>query len=213
MQYTPERRRDLEAYLASHDLSVGVGNKESACTVAAINIAMTGEVKDTPIDCMSLVLHLAVIPLQDVMPADLRNSQRYKDLIPHMPGTGRDREQERAGVILEWMWETALPQLQPLADDKGFGAEWRKMLDERTPAAADAAADAADAAADAAYADRAAAMAARAAVYADDPTYVADAAVYAARSADRASADSGAFWTAVDPIGVLERMTFLGEPV
>ena len=103
-----------------------------------------------------------------------------------------------------------LPQVQPYADDSGFGDEWRKMCDERTVAASTKAAKAAKAAiaARASYAaDRASYAAARAS-YAVYASY--DAAI-AANAAARASYDASIigrndFWQEVDPIGVLERM-------
>lgn len=176
-EYTQEHRAKLEAYLATHTLPAGLGGAESACTLAAINIAMSGELTGNIRPCMSAVLGQTATVLQDAMPDDLRNSTRYKTLIPNMPGTGRDHENERLAVLMDWMWTVVLPQVQPFADKKGFGAEWRKMCKEKTYAAAGAAADAADAGA--------------------------RAAAYAARAV------GGDFWTVVDPIGVLERMTYL----
>ena len=224
MQYTPEAQHKLKEYLDTHDLPAGLGTEESACSIAAINLAMTGELTDDIPKCMSEVLGRSTIHLQDAMPEEMRNSKRYKEWLPKAAGTGRDREHERADVLLEWMWSVVLPELQPLADNNGFGTEWQKMCRERTPyacadayaaarAAAAYAADAADAAAaaraaDAAaatYAARAAARAAAAAAYAAR----AAAAAYAARAA-AAATDSPTFWQDVDTIGVLERMTFLG---
>jgi hypothetical protein len=256
--YTTDHRINLETYLASHVLSCGLGKEESACTLAAINLAMSGRLTDAIPVCMSAVLGKAAIDLQDAMPNEMRNSQRYKSIIPDMPGTGRALEQERLSIMLDWMWSVVLPQIQPIADNGGFGVEWRLMCHDRTAdaaaRAADAAADAARAAAAAAYAAvdaavaaaahaadaaraaaraaawaatwaahagadaaRAAARAADARAYAaayaavdaaahyaasyDARAYAADARAYAAARAD--------FWTAIDPIGVLERMTYL----
>ena len=229
MQYTQEHRIKLEHYLGNHELPRGLGTEESACSIAAINLALTGELTDDIPKCMSEVLGRSTIHLQDAMPEEMRNSKRYKEWLPKAAGTGRDREHERADVLLEWMWSVVLPELQPLADNNGFGTEWQKMCRERTPYAcadayaaaraaaayaadaadAAAAARAADAAADAAaaaYAARAAARAAAADAYA---ARAAAAAAYAARAA-AAATDSPTFWQDVDTIGVLERMTFLG---
>ena len=226
---TTEARAKLEQYLSTHDLPKGLGNEESACSIAAINIAITGELTDNIPDCMSYVVGLATIVLQDAMPDDMRNSARYKNWLPNAAGTGREREQQRLAVLMDWMWGTVLPELQGLADARGFGDEWRKMCELPTKEAADAARDAANAAADAAdavaYAAYAAARAANAAadavyaaadaVYAAaDAVYAADAAYAAARAANAAySADAAkaGFWQRVDPIGVLERMTYLEE--
>ncbi len=212
--YTTDHRLNLEAYLATHTLPKGLGDRGSACTLAAINLAMSGELTDDIPACMSEVLGKAAIALQDAMPTEMRNSARYKSLIPEMPGTGRAQEQERFAILMEWVWSVVLPQVQSIADEHGFGAEWKSMCCEKTAtaarAAAYAAARASDAAADAAVdvADAAvdvADAAARAAAYAAD---AADAAAAAAAAAYAAAARAG-FGETTDPIGVLERMTYL----
>jgi len=195
--YTPEIRQKLEHYLATHDLPQGVGTEESACSIAAVNLALSGRLTDKIPDCMSDVIGQATIVLQDAMPAEMRNSARYKSWLPTAVGTGREQEQERLAVLMGWMWDTVLPQLQQLADKQGFGEEWQKMCDEKTARAAARAADAAAAYAHAAAARAAADAAARAAARAAD-------------AAARAAACAG-FWTAVDPISVLERMTNLED--
>jgi hypothetical protein len=221
-QYTIENRSKLEAYLATHSLPSGLGNEESACTVAAINLAITGKLTDKIPSCMSLVLGRTTIRMQDWMPDQMRNSKRYKRLIPDMPGTGRERETERLAVLMDWMWTVVLPQLQPLADNHGFGPAWRNMCEVKTPAAAANAAEAA-AAANAAWvagiaAARAAARAARAAANAAANAadrlhrlHAAANAAEAAAAAVAARAVDAEFWEVVDPICVLERMTYLGE--
>ncbi|MEO0343008.1 MAG: hypothetical protein AAF198_06180 [Pseudomonadota bacterium] len=234
MRFTNEHSSKLKSYLSAITIPSGLGTKEAACSIAAINLAISGELSDKVPDCMSLALGKATIVLQDSMPSEMRNSPRYKELLPQMAGTGRDYEGERANVLLDWMWGVVLPSLQNLADQNGLGAEWEKMCKERSQAAADdarAAARAAGAAyadaAGAAYADArdaagAAYAAARAAAYAayaaaDAAEAAADAytaadaadAAYAARAAAYA-ADKG-FWEKIDPIGVLERATFLSQ--
>ena len=200
--FTEEHRTKLEQYLSTHELPSGFGSKESACSIAAINLAIKGELTDTIPACMSEVLGQATIKLQDAMPDVLRNSNRYKALLPNMAGTGRDKEQERLGVLLDWMWVTVLPQLQDTADTYGFGVEWSRMCRERSHDAAARAYTAADAAV-AAAARAAAAYAADAARAA---AAAADAATYAAAVKNR-----DAFWQVVDPIGLLERMTYLED--
>jgi hypothetical protein len=128
--------------------------KESACSIAAINLALSGKLTDNIPDCMSDVLGKATIRLQDAMPEEMRNSERYKALLPEMAGTGREHEQERLAILMDWMWSVVLPQLQPIAESKGFGDAWQNMCNLKTYAAA------ADAAAAARAADYAAADAA-----------------------------------------------------
>jgi hypothetical protein len=225
--FTPEHKAKLEQYLATHTLPNGLGTEESACSIAAINLALSGELTDEIPDCMSDVLGRVAIALQDAMPGEMRNSERYKALLPEMAGTGRKHEQERLAILLDWMWSVVLPKLQPFAESKGFGDAWKNMCQLETAASALAAAAAArtadvtraadyaaasnyaaDAAADYASA-YAAAAAAAAADYADDAAYSYAAADYAADAAAYAAADAGGdFWETVDPIGVLERMTY-----
>lgn len=205
--YTTDHRIKLETYLASCVLSRGLGRKESACTLAAINLAMSGELTDKIPACMSKVLGSAAVELQDAMPDKMRNSLRYKSLIPDMPGTGRAQEQERLSVLLDWLWSVVLPQLQSIAEKGGFGDEWRLMCQDRTAYAARGAAyaawhhgDHADAA------DVAVVAAVTAAARAADAATIATTVVNSA-AAVAAYADS--FWSAIDPIDVLERMTYL----
>ena len=196
--FTPEHKAKLEQYLATHTLPSGLGTKESACSLAAINLALSGELTDEIPDCMSDVLGTAAMVLQDAMPSEMRNSLRYKTLLPDMAGTGRKHEQERLDILKDWMWSVVLPQLQPIANQHGFGSEWQTMCNLKTTASARTAAAAASARAD--YAD-AAYAAVRAADYA--------AADYAAATYAALCAAGGDFLETVDPIGVLERMTYL----
>ena len=196
--FTQEHKAKLEQYLATHTLPSGLGTEESACSIAAINLALSGELTDEIPDCMSDRLGSAAIVLQDSMPEEMRNSLRYKTLLPDMAGTGRKHEQERLAILINWMWSVVLPQLQPLADKHGFGSEWQTMCNLKTAASARTAAVAAANRAD--YAD-AAYAAVRAADYAAAASY---AATYAALCAA-----GGDFLETVDPIGVLERMTYL----
>jgi hypothetical protein len=70
-------------------LPSGLGTEESACSIAAINLALTGELTDDIPDCMSEVIGRWIIPTQDAMPAELRNSPRWKSLLPLAAGTGQ----------------------------------------------------------------------------------------------------------------------------
>ena len=201
---TAEQQAAVAATLAvMPNIPAGVGSEENACSIAAINLALTGELTDVIPDCMSLVIGKWIIKIQDTAPAELRNSERWRRLLPLAAGTGRGREAERSSVALEWMWSVVLPQVQPIADRLGFGEKWHDMCSLRT---ADAASNAADAAAS---------NAADAAAYADAD---ADAASYAyasyaaaAAASASASAASADFWNSVDPCGCLERMINLPE--
>ena len=181
--WTQEADARLRDYLASHELVAGIGTEESTCSVAATNLALTEKVTDTIPMCMSNVIGQWMIVVQDAMPSEMRNSSGWKCLLPMAAGTGRDREEERLALIMDWMWGPVLPDLQSLADQGGFGAEWRTMCVEKSPKAARDAAG--DAAGDAARAAR-----------------------DAARSAARAARDAArsAAWERYDPVGLLARL-------
>lgn len=151
------------------NISSGLGNIKSACSIAAINLALTGELTDNTPDCMSLVIGGWLIKIQDVMPDEMRNSKEWRELLPHAAGTGRDNESRRLDVIMDWMWNTVLPQVQPYAESNGFGSEWTAMCVSKTAAAAKTAthayADTAAKTATHAYDDTAAAYAAYAAAH------------------------------------------------
>jgi len=134
--YTPEARDKLAAHLDTHEIPAGLGTEESACSIAAINLALTGEMSDGPIDCMSEVIRRATIILQDAIPDEMRNSARNKTWLVNAHGTGRANEEGRLGILMDWMWGTVLRQVQPLADEKGFGDQWRAMCENRTAKAA-----------------------------------------------------------------------------
>ena len=72
----------LRDYLASHELVAGIGAEESACSVAAINLALTEQVTDTIPMCMSKVVGQWMIVVQDAMPSEMRNSLDWKRLLP-----------------------------------------------------------------------------------------------------------------------------------
>ena len=191
---------------ATPDIPAGKGTREAACSMASINLALTGELTDEIPECMSEVIGDWIILIQDSMPSEMRNSPRWRSLLPLAAGTGRRHEKERCDMILAWMWETVLPTVQPVADKHGFGDEWRKMCAKKTPSAANAANYAANYAANAATAAKAA-TAANAASYAADyaANYAANAASYAADAANEN------YWQTVDPCGLLEKLINVSE--
>jgi hypothetical protein len=216
MTIDDEQRAAIAEKLADMTLPAGLGDEHNACSIAAINLALSGKLTDEIPACMSEAIGKWVIVTQDSMPAALRNSHRWKTLLPLAAGTGREHERERLALILDWMWETALPVVQPLADDLGFGPKWQRMTDERSVDAAGAAwAEAAGTAGRAAEdmwdAARYAADAASAAAAAWAAADAADAAAnvvraMAAADAIRAAAVAKAAWESFDPCDLLERL-------
>ena len=133
---TQEQTAAIAAKLEGMTLPSGLGDEHAACSIAAINLALTGRLTDEIPPCMSAVIGQWIIGVQDAMPHDMRNSARWKSLLPLAAGTGRDHEQERLALLLDWMWGTVLPSAQPIADQNGFGGEWLTMITKRTARAA-----------------------------------------------------------------------------
>ena len=158
---TDTDRQKISDYLAGRHIPAGIGTEESACSIAAINLALNGKLSDDIPACMSSVIGRWIIVVQDAMPDEMRNSAGWRTLLPLAAGTGRDPGDEaaRLEIVMEWMWGTVLPYIQPIADARGFGAVWRAMCEQRSAEAAEAAAEAARAAARAAAQTEAAAWA------------------------------------------------------
>ena len=114
----------------------------AACSVAAINIAISGELTEDVPDCMSLIIGNWIIPIQDGITSEMRNSERWKKALVRVAGTGRNHERERLDMLFDWLWETVLPSIQPLADKHGFGEQWQCMCTTHLIKASCAASDA-----------------------------------------------------------------------
>jgi hypothetical protein len=132
---TKEQQAAIAAKVNSMTLPRGRGNEHNACSIAAINLALTGRLTDEVPACMSEVVGKWIIRVQDPMPHKMRNSKAWKSLLPLAAGTGRDHEREREGIIVDWMFDIVLPYAQQIADAVGYGKEWRAMSKERTAAA------------------------------------------------------------------------------
>lgn len=204
MTFDTTARTKLLKYLETRQLASGLGTEESACSVAAINLAISGELTDEIPGCMSIVVGQWIIKIQDAIPSEMRNSDRYKAALIKAAGSGRNREKERFELIMNWMWIEVLPCLQDLANKEGYGREWRVMCQKKTAAAALAAAFTA-------YAARAA----YSAFAADAAAFAADAAVFVVDEDAAAVADAAAAYAAfantpirnkIDPIGLLEKL-------
>jgi hypothetical protein len=229
---TAQEQASIASYLDGRVIASGLGTEKSACSIAAINLALYGILTDDVPECMSEVIGRWIIGVQDDMPDGMRNSREWRQLLPLAAGTGRKHEAERNAIIQEWMWTKVLPSLQPIADEGGYGVEWRAMITERTAAAAWAAraAEAAGAAAWAAARAAARATAAERAVAAAAATWAVAAAaatwashaawaVRAAEAAEAAAATAraaaatrlaaaaeAAAWREFDPIGLLAEL-------
>jgi hypothetical protein len=226
---TKEQQAAIAAFIADRHIPSGLGTAENACSIACINLALSGRLTDDIPECMSEVVGNWIIRIQDLMPNAMRNSPEWRALLPHAAGTGRSKEIERLAILKEWLFVTVLPTLQGVADSNGFGKEWSEMCSDKTTIAADAADAAARAAARAAdaatYATdaatraaanvanvaraaanvaRAAANVANVATYATDVAYAANVATYAANAANVA-------WQSFDVCGVLQKLIEVTE--
>jgi hypothetical protein len=191
-------------------LPAGIGTVENACSIAAINLALTNELTDNIPNCMSMVLGKWIIRKQDRISDEIRNSREWKVLLPLAAGTGRERELDRMYLILEFMWNS-LAQLQPLADKNNFGDPWKQMALEKTESAVEYAESAVEYAKSAAeYATKSAEYAA--AKYAESAKYAEYAAVeYAEYAVKYAEYATSLEYKAQDPCEQLARLIFLDE--
>jgi len=133
---TKEREQKIADWLATHEASTGLGTKEAACSIAAIDLSLTGKLTDRIPVGMSEVIRRWIICTQDVLPVEIRNGTEWKSLLPFAAGTGRAHEKERLRLVLNWMWSDVPPELQELANKRGSESEWAKMLVNRDRASA-----------------------------------------------------------------------------
>ena len=209
MTITEKERDSIAELLKTCNLPAGLGSGPTdACSIAAINLALTGKLTDEIPNCMSPVIGRWIIRIQDAMPDAIRNSLEWKALLPLAAGTGRRHEKERLEIILDWMWGSILTKCQHRADKRGYGLEWNQMTDLRTKESAQKARKAAASAASAADAS--------AAAYAYASAAAADASAASAASAAAAYAAAYArskFWNDISPPALLKKLIEVSEPV
>jgi hypothetical protein len=197
---TDEDRDKIRATLDTLTLVHGVGDKakHEACTIAAVNLALTGTLTDDdPAECICPVIRRWVISVQDAMPTAQINAPEWRALIPAIAGTRStpEVEQQRDDLILDWMWGS-LAAIRDVVPESTREA-WDRMLDERTYAASAAASAAARAADAAAAASAAAAAAAYAAA--------------ASTAATAAHAEASDWWRDANPAGLLAALIEHGD--
>lgn len=139
MALTTKQSEDIKDLLGRVNLGEGLGSPSMPCSIAAINIALSGELTDEIPDCMSLVIGKWVIAVQDLMPHGTRNCRQWKELLPLAAGTGRDREKEEArfSLLADWMWERVLPRVSTDEWPAEAVKAWEKMLKKRFPECAE----------------------------------------------------------------------------
>jgi hypothetical protein len=215
MQTYNETQQKIADFLAGiPSLACGLGTKITPCSIAALNLALSGRLTDEIPECASRVIGRWVIRVQDACPADVgRDNPVWRKCLPLLAGTCRsiEHEKQRLDLILSWMWD-CLALNQPLADKRGYGKEWAEMCLLRTRESALVARKAA-----AAYAYADAAAYAAAAYAAADAADAYAAAAYAAADAADAYADADAaayarreFWIKANPSALLEQLVSIG---
>ena len=88
--------------------------------------------EDTIPNGMSQVIGAWTSRMNISIPADKRNE--WENLVSEAQSTGREQEAEaeRLKLVENWLWKKVLPEIQPVAKERGFGAEWRDLCEERT---------------------------------------------------------------------------------
>lgn len=125
---TQEQQDKIAKFINQRHITEGLGDYDAACSIASINLALTGEFTAEIPECMSEIIGNWVIIIQDCMPNNMRNNADWKSLLPSLAGTGRDYENERLDLIYTWLWDEILPEVKPpLLEDK-----WQNMMEQRT---------------------------------------------------------------------------------
>ena len=93
----------------------------NACTVSAINLALTGVLTDRRPDCVHPVIHAWVIPVQDQVSVGVLNGNEWRGLVPLIAGTVGF--EDRLPIIMDAMWE-AMGWIVP---DEAWREAWAQL--------------------------------------------------------------------------------------
>lgn len=129
---TKKQQKNIRTLVDKMVLVNDVGDEKNACSITAINLALSGMLTDDIPDCMSEVIGRWIIAAQDKMSSKMRNSPRWKAALPMAAGTGRKHEEERKKMLDDWFFSSVLPLLQPMADQCGLGPAWTRLHQERS---------------------------------------------------------------------------------
>ena len=132
-KWTPEASERLVKYLnrEGYVIPASLGTDKRACSIGAINIALTGRLSDCIPRCMSPVIGIFIMNIQDAVSEEMRNRAEWKELLPLAADTGREHTSEklRALIIRYWMWSTVFPHMKGLANSNGAGDSLNIMLE------------------------------------------------------------------------------------
>src|SRR5882757_7335057 len=101
---TPQQRELIHLNLQKH-LRQGLGTQDEPCTIAAINLALTGRLTDELHPCVSPIVRAWVIKVQDAMPGEIRNGSQWRAAAEGIAGSAADEsvERRRVSLLLDWM--------------------------------------------------------------------------------------------------------------
>jgi hypothetical protein len=99
--------------------------------MATINLSLTSKITDEAPASMSEVIAIWLVGADAASPPAILRSTRWNGLLLLAANSGRALEQERAAIVMEWVW-AMLKSLQPLAVQGGFGTQWLSMTTNRT---------------------------------------------------------------------------------
>lgn len=100
-------------------------------SIATINLSLTSQITDSVPVSMSEVIAIWLVGADAACPPEVLRSTRWNGLLLLAANSGRALEQERAAIVMEWVW-AMLKSLQPFAVQGGFGTQWLSMTTNRT---------------------------------------------------------------------------------
>lgn len=118
-----EGKRKIAEYLKDNILPIGLGTYHNACSIAAINLALTGELTDSIPNCMDLAIGNWIISVQDSMPDHLRNSKEWKLLLPEAAGTytsSAEIQDARDKILWKWRADVVFPIFKSMLMQAGM---------------------------------------------------------------------------------------------
>lgn len=127
---TQAQEKAIADLLSQTILAPGGGYNEP-CSLGAINLALTGDRGQIP-DGMSTIIAQYIMVVQDNISGKVRNSQRWKSLLPLVAGTDMEHEDQRHALLtghLSWFFSELHG---PFADQHGYGDEWRELCRSRS---------------------------------------------------------------------------------
>lgn len=139
LSFTKQDREQVARFVSSVTLSQGVGTRTSPCSIAAINLALTGELSDDRPPCMSPVIYRFAVEAQDNASPAMRNSRKWKALLPWAAGSldEDEAELERLEIVRGWLWGVVLPTVTVEMIPVPLRSPWATMMRGRNEEAAD----------------------------------------------------------------------------